>query len=117
MRGAVCAAGEFEARANIHNDDAGVELFGTKLKGGSSTPCPVRAPPRNAANLPLRRQPSRRRLLAAAFSIVKLLSPALETWSEGKELAIGLTVVLLIAVRSLAARWLARSPKGPPTPA
>ena len=50
-------------------------------------------------------------LLVAAFSIGKLLSPAVEAWGNGKELVLGLAVVLLVAVSYLAARWLARVSK------
>jgi high-affinity nickel-transport protein len=46
-------------------------------------------------------------LLVAALGVAKLLSPAMEHWSEGKELAFGGVVVLVIALSYLAARALA----------
>jgi len=49
-------------------------------------------------------------LLVAAFGIGKLVSPAVEGWSEGKELFFGGLVVLIVAVSYLAAQWLAREP-------
>ena len=45
-------------------------------------------------------------LLVAAFGIGKLLSPGIERWSDGKELLLGLAVVLLITVSYLFARRL-----------
>lgn len=45
-------------------------------------------------------------LLVAALGVAKLLSPAIEHWSEGKELAFAVTIVLVIAVSYLAARAL-----------
>jgi high-affinity nickel-transport protein len=47
-------------------------------------------------------------LLVAALGLGKLLSPAIEGWSEGKELAFGAVVVGVIALSYAAARWLAR---------
>ncbi len=49
-------------------------------------------------------------LLVAAFGAAKLLSPAIETWSEGKELAFGAALVVLIAASFLAAMRLTRRP-------
>ncbi len=47
-------------------------------------------------------------LLVAALGIGKMLSPAINGWSDGKELGFGLAVVLVIASSYLAARWFAR---------
>jgi nickel/cobalt transporter (NiCoT) family protein len=46
-------------------------------------------------------------LLVAALGVARLLSPALEHWSEGREQAFGGVVVLVIALSYLAARALA----------
>lgn len=47
-------------------------------------------------------------LLVAAFGAAKLALPAIDAWSDGKELAFGAIVVALIAASYLAARRLAR---------
>ena len=47
-------------------------------------------------------------LLVAAFGAAKLLLPALDAWSDGKELAFGSLVVALIALSFSAALLLAR---------
>lgn len=47
-------------------------------------------------------------LIVAAFGIVKLASPLVETWSEGKELAFGLALVVVIAASFVLALRLAR---------
>jgi high-affinity nickel-transport protein len=47
-------------------------------------------------------------LLVGGLGIGKLASPALDQWSEGKELACGLGVTLTVAISYLAARWLCR---------
>ena len=49
-------------------------------------------------------------LLVAAFGAAKLLSPAIDAWSEGKELAFGAALVLLIALSFVAAVRLTRRP-------
>ncbi len=49
-------------------------------------------------------------LLVAAFGIGKLISPSVERWSEGKELAFGVLVVLIVAISYLVAQWIARAP-------
>jgi high-affinity nickel-transport protein len=49
-------------------------------------------------------------LLVAAFGAAKLLLPAVEAWSEGKELAFGGALVAIIALSFLAAIRLARRP-------
>lgn len=49
-------------------------------------------------------------LLVAGFGVVKLLSPALGAWSEGKELAFGAAVVLVIGGSFLLALRLTREP-------
>ena len=49
-------------------------------------------------------------LLVAAFGAAKLLSPSVDSWSEGKELALGLVLVGLIALSFLAALRLTRRP-------
>ncbi len=54
-------------------------------------------------------------LLIAAFSGSKLLFPRLEAWSEGKELAFGLTVILVVFGSFLLGRSLAR-PASLPSP-
>jgi high-affinity nickel-transport protein len=48
-------------------------------------------------------------LLIAAFSGGKMLFPALDAWSEGKELAFGATVILVVFGSFLLGRSLARS--------
>ncbi|HQY07282.1 MAG: nickel transporter [Leptothrix sp. (in: Bacteria)] len=48
-------------------------------------------------------------LLVAGLGVAKLASPAIDGWSDGKELAFGATVVAVIACSYLAARWLART--------
>ena len=47
-------------------------------------------------------------LLVAAFGTAKLVSPAVDAWSEGKELAFGVTLVGVIAVCFLLAMHLTR---------
>lgn len=54
-------------------------------------------------------------LLVAAFGVAKLSLPAVEAWSEGKELAFGAAVVAVIATSFLVAVRLARSPSTEPT--
>lgn len=51
-------------------------------------------------------------LLVAVFGIVKLLSPSVDAWSEGKELLFGMGLTLLIVVSFLAAMRLTRRPLG-----
>lgn len=48
-------------------------------------------------------------LLVAGFGAAKLASPSIELWSDGKELAFGMVVVVLIGTSYLAATTLARS--------
>jgi high-affinity nickel-transport protein len=47
-------------------------------------------------------------LLVAAFGAAKMLMPAVDAWSDGKELLFGLTVVLTILSSFMVARVLAR---------
>lgn len=49
-------------------------------------------------------------LLVAAFGAAKLWSPAVDAWSEGKELVFGFMLVAIIAVSFLAAIRLTRRP-------
>ena len=49
-------------------------------------------------------------LLVAAFGAAKLLSPAVDAWSEGKELVFGFLLVAIIALSFLAALRLTRRP-------
>lgn len=49
-------------------------------------------------------------LLVAAFGAAKLWSPAIDAWSEGKELVFGFMLVAIIAVSFLAAVRLTRRP-------
>lgn len=49
-------------------------------------------------------------LLVAAFGAAKLLSPAVDAWSEGKELAFGVALVSIIAVSFVMAVRLTRRP-------
>lgn len=49
-------------------------------------------------------------LLVAAFGAAKLLSPAVDAWSEGKELAFGFMLVAIIAFSFIAAVRLTRRP-------
>lgn len=49
-------------------------------------------------------------LLVAAFGAAKLLSPAVDAWSEGKELVFGATLVAVIALSFIAAVRLTRRP-------
>lgn len=49
-------------------------------------------------------------LLVAGFGVARLLSPAVEAWSEGKELVFGFSLVAIIAVSFIAALRLTRSP-------
>jgi high-affinity nickel-transport protein len=53
-------------------------------------------------------------LLVAAFGALKLLSPAFDSWSAGKELAFGLAVVALVATSFLAAILLGRNARAVP---
>lgn len=46
-------------------------------------------------------------LLVAGFGALKLAAPAIDAWSDGKELAFGAAVIALIAASYLAARRLA----------
>jgi len=48
-------------------------------------------------------------LLVAAFGVAKLTSPAIADWGDGKELAVGLVVVLVATIGYLLARALVRS--------
>lgn len=48
-------------------------------------------------------------LLVAAFGTMKLAVPAVEAWSEGKELFFGAAVVLVVAGSFLIAVWLTRT--------
>lgn len=52
-------------------------------------------------------------LLVAALGIAKLVSPSLDGWAEGKELAFGAVVVGVVALSYLAANTLARRPNLP----
>ena len=47
-------------------------------------------------------------LLVAAFGVAKLLSPAVDAWSEGKELGFGFMLVAIIALSFVAAVRLTR---------
>jgi high-affinity nickel-transport protein len=49
-------------------------------------------------------------LLVAAFGAAKLLSPAVDAWSEGKELLFGFSLVVVIALSFLFALRLTRRP-------
>jgi len=49
-------------------------------------------------------------LLVAAFGVAKLLSPAVDAWSEGKELGFGFMLVGVIALSFVAAVRLTRRP-------
>ncbi len=49
-------------------------------------------------------------LLVAAFGAAKMLSPAVDAWSEGKELIFGFTLVAIIAVSFVVAVRLTRRP-------
>ena len=49
-------------------------------------------------------------LLVAAFGVAKLLSPAVDAWSEGKELGFGFMLVAIIALSFIAAIRLTRRP-------
>jgi len=46
----------------------------------------------------------------AAFGAAKLLSPAVDAWSEGKELIFGFALVAVIALSFIAAVRLTRRP-------
>ena len=50
-------------------------------------------------------------LLVAAFGAAKLLSPAIDTWSEGKELAFGVTLLAIVALSFVWAIRLTRQPE------
>lgn len=49
-------------------------------------------------------------LLVAAFGAAKLLSPAIDAWSEGKELALGFALVTIIMLSFIVAVRLTRRP-------
>ena len=49
-------------------------------------------------------------LLVAGFGVAKLLSPAVDAWSEGKELGFGLMLVAIIALSFVVAVRLTRRP-------
>ena len=49
-------------------------------------------------------------LLVAAFGAAKMLSPAVDAWSEGKELVFGFTLLAIIAISFMAAVRLTRRP-------
>jgi nickel/cobalt transporter (NiCoT) family protein len=49
-------------------------------------------------------------LLVAGFGVAKLLSPAVDAWSEGKELVFGFSLVAIIALSFVAAIRLTRQP-------
>lgn len=49
-------------------------------------------------------------LLVAGFGIAKYFSPAVGAWSEGKEMALGLVIVAVVALSFLLALRLARTP-------
>ncbi len=49
-------------------------------------------------------------LLVAAFGVAKLLSPAVDAWSEGKELIFGFSLMAIIALCFVAALRLTRRP-------
>ena len=51
-------------------------------------------------------------LLVAAFGAAKLLSPAIDAWSEGKELVFGFSLVAIIALSFIWAVRLTRRPAG-----
>ena len=50
-------------------------------------------------------------LLVAGFGAAKFFLPAVDAWSEGKELAFGATIVILIASSYLYAVRLTRRPQ------
>ena len=52
-------------------------------------------------------------LIVAGLGVGKLASPALDRWSEGNELACGLTVTLTVAISYVAARWVCREAAAP----
>jgi hypothetical protein len=49
-------------------------------------------------------------LLVAGFGAAKFAIPAVESWSDGKELVLGSVVVLLVLLAFLAGQVLARRP-------
>lgn len=49
-------------------------------------------------------------LLVAAFGLARLASPAIDAWSEGRELAFGLALVAVVALSFVAAMRLSRRP-------
>jgi high-affinity nickel-transport protein len=49
-------------------------------------------------------------LLVAAFGVAKMLSPAVDAWSEGKELIFGFSLMAIIALSFVAALRLTRRP-------
>lgn len=49
-------------------------------------------------------------LVVAVFGLAKLFSPAINAWSEGKELAFGFTLVAIIALSFVTTLWLVRRP-------
>lgn len=48
-------------------------------------------------------------LLVAAFGVMKITTPAVDTWSDGKELMFGAGVVAVIAGSFVSAIWLTRA--------
>jgi len=54
-------------------------------------------------------------LLVAAFGVAKMTLPAIDAWSDGKDLAFGTIVVAVIASSFLLARTLAAQPLRPTT--
>ena len=49
-------------------------------------------------------------LAVAAFGIAKWTSPAIDAWSDGKEMVLGFSVVAVVASSFLIAMWMARRP-------
>jgi high-affinity nickel-transport protein len=49
-------------------------------------------------------------LAVAGFSLAKWSLPAIDAWSEGKDLAFGMAVISVVAASFLLAMWLARRP-------
>lgn len=50
-------------------------------------------------------------LLVAAFGAAKMLSPTIDAWSEGKEMAFGFALVTLIALSFIASVRMTRQPR------
>jgi high-affinity nickel-transport protein len=48
-------------------------------------------------------------LLVGGLGLAKMLSPAFDGWTEGKELMFGAIVVATVAGSYVAARWLSRT--------